>query len=254
MTLLVHASLRSMRTVPGAAEAVLTALRAVLGPGGTVVVPSFTAENSDTSPHYRERTRGMSAGQLARYRDAMPPFDPAHTPAPAMGALAEAVRRAPGAVRSTHPQTSFAAVGARAAELLADHDGTCHLGERSPLARLYDAGASVLMIGVGYDVCSSFHLSEYRIPDPPRRMYRCVVLRDGERRWTSYEDVDLDDRDFEELGMAFEKSGLTRPPYPEAVLHGKVGGAASVLLRIKEAVDFGSVWLTENRRCGGARP
>ncbi|MFF8967230.1 AAC(3) family N-acetyltransferase, partial [Streptomyces globisporus] len=109
--LLVHASLRSLGAVAGRARGVLDAVRRAVGPAGTVVVPAFTPENSDTSPHYRERVRGLDAGAVDAVRAAMPAYDPALTPAPSMGALAETVRTTAGAERSAHPQTSFAALG-----------------------------------------------------------------------------------------------------------------------------------------------
>lgn len=210
-TLLVHASLRRAGL---SAATVLGALREALGPDGTLVVPAFTAGNSDTSPAYRERTQNMTDRQRAAHHADMPPFDPVHSPSQGMGVLAEAVRCERDAVRSAHPQTSFAAVGARAAELLADHDEDCHLGERSPLARLYAAGARVLLIGVGYEVCSALHLAEYRISGAPWREYRCVVLRDGTRRWISYKDVDLDDSDFGSLGRPSKRTTRRSPSRP----------------------------------------
>lgn len=241
-TLLVHASLRR---VGPAADTVLATLLTALGPDGTLVVPAFTAGNSDTSPEFRARTHGMTASQVAAHQAAMPPFNPRHTPSQGMGRLAEAVRRSPGAVRSTHPQTSFAAVGARAAQLMARHDEDCHLGEGSPLARLYAADARVLLIGVGYDVCSAFHLAEYRIDDPPRREYRCVVLRDGRRRWISYQDVDLDDGDFAALGAAYEAHDAALPT--PAVGRGRLGSAETRVLPLRAAVDFATGWLAGNR-------
>uniref|UniRef100_A0AAU2A267 AAC(3) family N-acetyltransferase n=1 Tax=Streptomyces sp. NBC_00093 TaxID=2975649 RepID=A0AAU2A267_9ACTN len=248
-TLLVHASLRRVGT---GADTVLGALLDVLGPDGTLVVPAFTASNSDTSPAYRESTRGLTGHQILDYHASMPPFDPLRTPSHGMGQLAEAVRCRPGAVRSAHPQTSFAAVGSQAAELLAGHDEECHLGERSPLGRLYAAGAQVLLVGVGYEVCSTFHLAEYRVEDAPRREYRCVVLRHGERHWLSYTDVDLDDSDFGALGAAFESHDATL--LAPSVRRGELGLAATRLLPMKAAVDFAGAWLAENRRpCRAAR-
>lgn len=177
--LLVHASLRSLGPVAGGARGVLGALRRAVGPAGTLVVPAFTPENSDTSPHYRERVRDLDAGAVDAVRASMEPYDPALTPAPSMGALAETVRTAAGAGRSAHPQTSFAALGPDAARLLAGHRADCHLGEDSPLARLYEADARILLLGTGYATCTAFHLGEYRMPGPPRRSYRCVVTSRG---------------------------------------------------------------------------
>ncbi|MBD3555327.1 AAC(3) family N-acetyltransferase [Streptomyces sp. SP18CM02] len=245
--LLVHASLRSLGPVAGGARGVLAALRRAVGPEGTVVVPSFTPENSDTSPHYRARVRGLDAAAVEAVRAAMDPYDPALTPAPSMGVLAETVRTAPGAGRSAHPQTSFAALGPRAHRLLAGHRPDCHLGEDSPLARLYEADAKILLLGTGYGTCTAFHLGEYRVPDPPRGNYRCVVAPHGVRRWWEYEDVALDDGDFPALGAAFEEAAGTGD-----VATGRVGAAECRLLRLRAAVDFAALWLTGRRpRCDG---
>ncbi|MFE2067020.1 aminoglycoside N(3)-acetyltransferase [Streptomyces sp. NPDC059467] len=238
LTVLIHASLSR---VGAGADAVLAAVRDALGPGGTVVVPTFTADNSVSSPSYLRRTRHMTDRELSAHLDAMPPFEAAGTPSQGMGRFAEAVRRTSGAVRSAHPQTSFAAVGPRARELMAGHDEDCHLGERSPLARLERVGAYVLLVGVGYEVCSAFHLGEYRVPVPPRKTYRCVVLRGGARAWIVYEDVALDDRDFGVLGAEFEASGSA------VVARGRIGDAQAVLFPLTRAVEFATSWLAGNR-------
>ncbi|MEU8767571.1 AAC(3) family N-acetyltransferase [Streptomyces griseus] len=243
--LLVHASLRSLGRPEGGARGVLDALRRAVGVSGTVVVPAFTPENSDTSPHYRKRVRGLAAGAVDAVRAAMPAYDPARTPAPSMGALAETVRTAPGAGRSAHPQTSFAALGPAAGRLLAGHRADCHLGEDSPLARLYEADARILLLGTGYATCTAFHLGEYRMPGPPRRGYRCVVMARGVRRWWEYEDVALDDGDFAALGAAFEDAAAHGD-----VRAGPVGAADCRLVRLRPAVDFAAAWLTEHRRAG----
>ncbi|WP_416971206.1 aminoglycoside N(3)-acetyltransferase [Streptomyces sp. 4F14] len=239
-TLLVHASLRRVGVAPGT---VLGALLDAVGPRGTVVVPTFTAHNSDTSPAYRWDTLDMTREQIARHRATMPAFDPGRTASQDMGRLAEAVRRSARAVRSAHPQTSFAALGARARELMAGHDEECHLGERSPLARLEEARAQVLLLGVGFDVCSAFHLGEYRVPGMPWRTYGCVVRRGGVRTWVSYRDAAHDDRDFGELGAAFEAdTGVVR--------RGTVGNGEAALFPLDRAVAYARTWLAGNRRQG----
>ncbi|MBD9723669.1 AAC(3) family N-acetyltransferase [Streptomyces caniscabiei] len=222
--LMVHASLSGTGLSPAAVSSVL---RDLLGPEGTLVVPAFTPENSDTSPAYRNLTRGMTERERAEFHRSMQPFEEGATPCPTMGALAEHVRTTPGAVRSAHPQTSFAAIGPRAAELLDDHDPHCHLGERSPLARLHAADAQVLLLRVGFAACTAFHLAEYRmIPPPPLRTYRCVVGRKG--NWISYEDAVLDDSDFSELGARL----------PRALFHeAEFAGRAVRLFRMRDTVD-----------------
>ncbi|MFI9628046.1 aminoglycoside N(3)-acetyltransferase [Streptomyces sp. NPDC052042] len=244
--LLVHASMRAVGRVDGGARSVVGALRDALGEGGTLVVPSFTPENSDTSPQYLDRVRGLTDRERADVRARMPPFDPAKTAAPSMGRLSETVRLTEGARRSGHPQTSFAAIGPLAGELMAGHRPDCHLGEDSPLARLYELRAQVLLLGTGFDTCTAFHLGEYRMPSPPRRRYRCVVGAGGGRRWWGYEDVALDDGDFAALGADF-----ARADGGAAVRSGPVGSSAGRLFRLDAAVDFAAHWLPSHRT--GAR-
>ncbi|MFE7267468.1 aminoglycoside N(3)-acetyltransferase [Streptomyces sp. NPDC057592] len=245
--LLVHASMRAVGPVSGGVGAMVGALRDALG-HGTLVVPSFTPENSDTSPHYLDRVHGLGERDREAVRASMPPFDPATSAAPSMGRLSEAVRLGEGAVRSGHPQTSFAALGPLARKLMDDHSPDCHLGEDSPLARLYDLRAQVLMLGTGFDTCSAFHLGEYRVSAPPRRNYRCVVTAGGSRQWWEYEDIVLDDSDFAALGTDFARASTGAQ-----IRTGRVGSSTSRLYRIVDAVDFAAGWLSAHRAGVAAR-
>ncbi|MFF5207860.1 aminoglycoside N(3)-acetyltransferase [Streptosporangium sp. NPDC000396] len=239
--LLVHASLSEIGPVRGGAAAVVAALRGLLGPEGTLVAPTGTADNSDTSPLHLRAITGMSEAEIAAFRAAMPAFDPATTPSTGMGKIAECVRTSPGAVRSSHPQTSFAALGPLADKLMNDHAFDCHLGEFSPLARLYEVGGVILLLGVGYDRCTAFHLAEYRYTEkPPTRTYRCVVDFGDGPKWWQYEDVVLDDRDMALLGADFEKTGTVR--------HGRVGKARARLFPMAAAVDFAMGWFARHRK------
>ncbi|MFD5945475.1 aminoglycoside N(3)-acetyltransferase [Streptomyces collinus] len=251
-TLLVHASLASMGAVRGGAPTAVRGLLAALGPDGTVVVPSFTAGNSRTSPAYVRRTRGMSDRQLRAYHDTMEPFRTLSTPTQGMGRIAEEVRCTPGARRSGHPQTSFAALGAHAQWITAQHARDCLLGERSPLGRLYELGAHILLLGVGFDVCTAFHLAEYRPPGSTRR-YDCKVMLDGTPGWVSFVDVDLHDEDFGRLGSWLE----TRSGDDGRIARGRIGDARSRLLPLRWAVDAAVEWMNLNRTAGphpGPRP
>ena len=233
--------MRSLGLIHGGAATAVGALRDVVGYEGTLVMPTGTAGNSDSSRLYHRRTAGMTADQVARYQAAMPPFDPGTTPSECMGAIAEQLRTTPGARRSVHPQTSFAALGPMARKLTDGHLLDCHLGESSPLARLYEIGAWILLLGVGYTACAAFHLAEYRyVPDPPTRRYRCVMTVAGQPAWLEYQDAVLDDRDFDRVGADFDQAGLA--------IRGRVGPADCRLMPMGTAVDFATEWLRARRR------
>jgi aminoglycoside 3-N-acetyltransferase len=239
-TLIVHASLRRIGWVESGATAVVAALREALGPDGTLVAGAGTPENSLTSRTFHHNIKGLNYAKVSGYVEQMPAFDPQTTPTSA-GAVAEALRITPGAVRSHHPQSSFVAVGRDARELMAGHKRDCHLGEDSPLAKLYQRGASILLLGVGYQSCTAFHLAEYRYTEkPPMRTYSCRVIEAGNYCWLRYQDVVLDDGEFEKIGHCLE---LTIP-----VTMGTVGKAQSRLFPLPLAVDFARDWLAANRR------
>jgi aminoglycoside 3-N-acetyltransferase len=237
---LVHASLRRVGQVEGGKGAVLSALKEAIGVDGTLVVPTFTSWNSATSRAYARYTHGMSPSEKSAYLANMPAFDAETTRSMECGWLTEQVRSHPGAVRSRHPQSSFAAFGPAAEWLMSDHDPSDHLGEKSPLAKLYESRAQILMIGVGFEKCTAFHLAEYRyIPSPPRIAYTCKITEAGGPEWWSYQDVVLDDRDFAACGQDMKRD--------VPVAEGLVGRAESRCFPLTDAVDFAESWLRGNR-------
>jgi aminoglycoside 3-N-acetyltransferase len=238
-TLLVHASLRQIGWVDGGAPVVVDVLREALGPDGTLVAGAGTPENSMTSRTFQSATDGFTPAQVVGFRGRMPAFDRENTPT-SVGAVAEAVRTARGAVRSDHPQSSFSAVGRHARALMDGHRVDCHLGEESPLAKLYDKDASILLLGVGYETCTAFHLAEYRYTaQPPMQTYSCVVATRGKRHWLTYQDVVLDDGEFDIIGKSLEEK-ITVPCC-------NIGKAPSRLFPLRLAVDFATEWLMDRR-------
>ncbi|GAA4227509.1 hypothetical protein GCM10022254_15380 [Actinomadura meridiana] len=73
------------------------------------------------------------------------------------GRLPEALRRWPGAVRSRHPDASFAALGPAAHALMDDHPWDDPHGPDSPLARLAARGGRVLMLGAPLEALTLLH-------------------------------------------------------------------------------------------------
>ena len=132
-------------------------------------------------------------------RSAMPAYDPALTPTRRMGAIVECFRRLPGTRRSAHPTISVAAHGPKATTIIDPHPLAYGLGEDSPLARLYELDADVVLLGVGHANNTSLHLAEYRA-DYPNKAWTAThaspVLIDGHRSWTTYDDLEADDSDF----------------------------------------------------------
>ncbi len=243
-TLLVQSSLRSVGPVDGGAETVLKALLSVLGEEGTLVVYTASPENSDTSRLALALTDGLPPAELRAHRATMPPFDPARTrTSPILGHFSELVRAQPGAVRSPHPQTSFTALGPQAAALMSEHELTCHLGERSPVRKLYDSGARALLVGVPVWCCTPFHLAEYRQPGQADQRYGCVVTDErGLRQWVHFDAPKLADEHFVAMGDALaEDIG--------SLLTGRLGEAECFLLPIAEGVDAATAWLA--RRLSG---
>ncbi|MGW4301343.1 aminoglycoside N(3)-acetyltransferase [Streptomyces sp. NPDC004646] len=231
-TLLVHSSLSSLGWVNGGPVAVVQGLLDALGPTGTLTVPTHSTHLSDPA---RWRNPPAPEEWWDAIRATMPVYDPRITPTLGMGAIPETVRTWPGALRSAHPQTSFAALGPRAAEITEGHAPDCRLGEHSPLARLERAGARVLLLGVGYGSCTAFHLAEYRVPSPSARI-EWPAPGGG---WEEATDGSIDSERFEELGHDFERD---RP-----VVRARIGTAEARLFPLGDAVSYAERWLPVHR-------
>jgi aminoglycoside 3-N-acetyltransferase len=227
MNVLVHCSLKSLGWVIGGAVSVVQALMDVIESSGTVIMPTQTAGYSDPEPW---RNPPVPAATWPIIRRHMPAFDPLITPTSSMGAVAEVFRTVSGTIRSNHPTVSFAAWGKQAKMVTADHSLSFGLGEESPLARIYDLGGTVLLLGVSYDKNTSFHLAEYRIAN--RQLINCgsPIIENGERVWKVYQDIELNEEPFLKLGDAFEANNKVK--------HGDVALAKSRIFQQRDAVDF----------------
>eukprot|EP00727_Mastigamoeba_balamuthi_P002701 m51a1_g12428 putative aminoglycoside n(3 )-acetyltransferase (253) ;mRNA; f:799259-811251 len=236
-TVLVHSSLSSLGWVCGGPVAVVRALQAALGPAGTLAMPSFSSDLSDPANWLRPP---VPASWWPLFRSSAPAFDAAVTPTRGVGVVPECFRKFPGVVRSPHPTSSFCALGPAAASLASAHALSPSLGEGSPLARLYENGAYVLLLGVGHDRNTSLHLAEGRAGVCGSVREGSPVLDgQGRRQWVGYDDLDYCSDDFARLGEAFAATGAVRV--------GTVGAARALLMSQRELVDYGVQWLAQNR-------
>lgn len=159
-----------------------------------------------------------------------------------MGAVAEMFRQWPGSIRTDHPARSVCAWGKHAEYITAEYTLSNIFGEGSPIAKLYELDAKVLLLGVGYDKNTSIHLADVRAEYPGKHdcIEHSAVLEDGVRVWKAYQTLFVDGEDFEDIGRAFEKRGLAN--------RGNVGNADSRLMKQRHLVDFSVSWIENNRR------
>jgi aminoglycoside 3-N-acetyltransferase len=155
--LLAHTSLRSFGPVTGGAETVARALIDAVSPGGAAFVPTFTF------------------GQF--------PWDAASTRS-LTGAVTEAFRQLPGVIRSADPTHAVAGIGPAAAEILEGHDRVHAFSRGSPLWRLWEQNAWVLLIGCGQESNSMVHVAEelVQVPQLSRTRVVQVIQADGSTR------------------------------------------------------------------------
>lgn len=238
MTLLVHTSLSSLGWVCGGEQALVEALQLALGSDGTLVMPAHSAQLSDPA---QWQNPPVPQDSWETIRREMPAYDLRLTPTRAMGAVAEFFRRAKGVRRSSHPALSFAARGTHRDNVIDSHSLNDGLGESSPLARLYELDAHILLLGVDHDKNTSLHLAEYRWNGSATRRTTesTPILLDGQRRWVDYDDIDHDSSDFLTIGRAFEATSDFNV--------GTVGKATAKLLSLPEMVDFAVEWMNDHR-------
>ncbi len=232
--LLVHTSLSKLGYVPGGAQLVIEALIESVGPQGLIVMPTFSAHLSDP-----RNWRNPPIPQVWHEgtRAAMPAYEPQKSPTRAMGVINECFRSWPGACRSAHPQHSFTAWGPEAPSIVAPHELEHAMDDFSPLGRLYEADAKILLLGPTFSSCTSFHLAECRSGKlPPLISSGAPMIIGGARRWISFMMPNFQGDDFEKLGSDFEHVA-------HAVSVGKVGEATCRFFRMRTAVDFAIDWL-----------
>ncbi|MDZ7782394.1 MAG: AAC(3) family N-acetyltransferase [Halioglobus sp.] len=176
--LMVHSSVNNLSPLhDGNAMELLKALMEYVGPDRTLVMPAFNF--GDDGEGARDMLRRTGRLDLRR--------------APSqMGLMTELFRRSRGVVQSRHPISRVAAIGPRAADLVAGHDRTpSGMGPGSPFDYMARHNAQILGIGKSFQVMTQVHHVESLLADdwpaptitlPPSR--NCRRQRRGDRAVT----------------------------------------------------------------------
>ncbi len=201
--LLVHTSFRAVRPVEGGPAGLIAALKDAVGPGGTLVMPCWTGDDST-------------------------PFDQAATPASDdLGVVAETFRTMPGTLRSDHA-FAFAAAGPRAAEIVAGPLPLPPHVPKSPIGRVHDLAGQVLLLGVGHDADTALHLAELMAGVPYGVPKHVTVSKNGRSTRLDYLENDHCCERFALADDWLRARGLQR--------EGLAGNAHARLFRIRDVV------------------
>jgi aminoglycoside N3'-acetyltransferase len=208
--LLVHTAFSRTGPVEHGPRGLIAAIRAALGPDGTLVMPSM----SDDDDHA---------------------FDARATSCIGMGVVADTFWRLPGVRRSDSPH-AFAALGPEADRITAPHPWDFPHALDSPVGRVHELDAQVLLLGVGHDGNTTIHLAEALAGVRYRRRKWLTMVEDGKpvRRW--YDEIDHCCEKFALVDTWLEEDGRQRRGrvgYGEARLASARDIVATVMGRLR---------------------
>ena len=132
--IIVHSALSSLGEVVRGADTVIDAIIEVVGPEGTIIVPTFGSSDKVFNPKKSSTNLGI---------------------------IAQTLWQRPNAVRSRHPLASVAAIGAKADWLIEGHENkSLAHGEETPYIKLAEINGKILLLGVDQDRNTCLHCAE----------------------------------------------------------------------------------------------
>ena len=207
----IHSSLSSMGHVVDGPDAVVAAFLDVLGPTGTLMVPTFSFSSTRV-------------------------YDVRTTPSKT-GAITEAVRRHPLSVRSPHPTHGSCAIGPDVDELMRDHLLFGPLDIGCPEDRLAKRGGWVLLLGVDHRVNSTVHIGEAYAGSIARRV-RFNTISPARPRVIMPDGTELVVTIVSMPGCSEGFGAVEEPMRAEGqIIDGQIGAARCQLMKGQDVID-----------------
>ena len=186
-TTLVHSAMRTMGHVEGGAKTFVDTLLGMLGPSGTLVVPTFT---------------------FAHEAEDNPVVDPAADHSE-MGIITETARLYPDARRSTAFRHSFAAIGKWSGVIAGNDAALSPFDLRSSFGVMAALNTKVRMLGVTYESSTSHHFAEFVCEVP----YRQVISLNAKVRQASGKVVEQPMMDYQPKSEGGSYYGTRGPDF-----------------------------------------
>jgi len=211
---IMQSALSSIGHVEGGADTVIDAVMETIGPEGTFAVMSMTFHH---------------------------PFDPENDPS-VMGIISETLRLRPDSHRSLRPVHCVSAIGARAEELVKNHDKCeTNCGEGSPFFKLRDWGGKIILLGIDLSRNTTQHAVEDMMDAPyliEREVPAPKYVPDYENRTMVMKKFCPGHRNF--IGFAAD---LRRAGALTEVL---IGNAATKIIDVRKMFELGRECLTRD--------
>ena len=175
MPVMLHSSMSGLGYVVNGPFDVIDSISDCIGEDGTLVLPTHTGQLTDPADWKKP---AILPDDLKKVRDHMRPFDVQFSLPRNRGLLPQAFLMYPKIFRSNHPLNSIAAKGQHAEDLASDHPLHASEGIDSPMGQLYSLNSSILLLGVGLESCTGFHLAEFLTDVPYLKDNTVSVLVD----------------------------------------------------------------------------
>ncbi|CAM4094976.1 AAC(3) family N-acetyltransferase [Lederbergia lenta] len=212
MVLVVHTSLRNVGYIEGGPIVVIESLLEILGDDGTLVMPS------------------MTNGEEV--------FDPKKTPTDGMGVVAETFWQMPFVKRSSHPNSSFAAKGKYAEEIISSHPLDDPEGIKSPIGKVFQLNGSILLLGVSFNANTVIHVAESVSEVPYRIVADMPLLKNGKVEKVSVPLINHCCQNFSKMEPLLKSSNLLSTH--------QIGKGIAQLMKAKDVVEIACEQLNRN--------